>query len=65
MKTPTVAPSSRIDLIDALRGSALCGILLLHSIEHWDFERNPEHPPAWLETLNHYVHDTGFFLFGG
>jgi len=65
MRTPTVAPNSRIDLIDALRGSALCGILLLHSIEHWDFDRNPEHPPAWLQALNQQVHDAGFFLFGG
>jgi uncharacterized protein len=62
---PIVEPNSRIDLIDALRGSALCGILLLHSIEHWDFDRNPEHTPAWLETLNHCVRETGFFLFGG
>ena len=65
MRTPAVAPNSRIDLIDALRGSALCGILLLHSIEHWDFYRNPEHSPAWLQALNQQVHDAGFFLFGG
>ena len=60
-----VAPSSRIDLIDALRGSALCGILLLHSLEHWDVGGNPEHPAAWLQTLNQYTYDTGFFLFSG
>jgi uncharacterized protein len=65
MKTPAVAPNSRIDLIDALRGSALFGILLLHSIEHWDFDRYPEHPPAWLQPLNQSAHDLGFFLFGG
>jgi uncharacterized protein len=58
-------PSPRIELIDALRGSALFGILLLHSIEHWDFLRNPEHAPAWLQSLNGRTHDLGFFLFGG
>jgi len=65
MESPTVAPNARIDLIDALRGSALCGILLVHSLEHWDVDRNPEHPAAWLQTLNQYAYDTGFFLFGG
>ncbi len=58
-------PGQRIELIDALRGSALFGILLLHSIEHWDFLRYPEHAPAWLQSLNGQTHDLGFFLFGG
>jgi uncharacterized protein len=58
-------PSPRNDLIDALRGSALLGIQLLHSIEHWDFLRNPPNPPEWLKTLNTWTHETGFFLFGG
>lgn len=59
------APRPRIDLVDALRGSALLGILLLHSIEHWDFMSYPPNPPAWLAQLNHLTHDVGFFLFGG
>ena len=50
MKTPTVAPNSRIDSIDALRGSALLGILLVHSVEHWDFYHPPEHTPDWLKA---------------
>lgn len=65
MKPASLAPNSRIDLIDALRGSALFGILLLHSIEHWDFTRYPPNPPAWLRALNAQTHDLGFFLFGG
>jgi len=32
MKPTPLAPNPRFDLIDALRGSALLGILLLHSI---------------------------------
>jgi uncharacterized protein len=65
MKSPAPAPNSRIDLIDALRGSALAGILLVHSIEHWDFMRYPKDPPAWLQPLNAGTFDLGFFLFGG
>jgi uncharacterized protein len=65
MNSTTVAPNSRIDILDALRGSALLGILLVHSIEHWDFLRYPEHPPAWLQALNTQAHDIVFFLFSG
>ena len=38
----------RISIIDALRGSALLGILTLHAVEHWDFLSSPEHRPDWL-----------------
>lgn len=70
MKTiPTASPGlqsgSRLELVDALRGSALVGILLLHSIEHWDFTRYPANPPEWLKPFNTIAHDSGFFLFGG
>ena len=58
-------PSSRIEIIDALRGSALLGILLVHSVEHFDFMRYPRNPPAWLQTLNFQARDAAFFLFGG
>lgn len=57
--------SSRIDLIDALRGSALLGILLLHSVEHFDFLRYPPFPPEWLRAADQQVRDAAFFLFGG
>jgi uncharacterized protein len=55
----------RMELVDAMRGSALAGILLLHSIEHWDFMRYPANPPEWLKPFNAAAHDLGFFLFGG
>ena len=57
--------NARLELVDALRGSALAGILLLHSIEHWDFTRYPQNPSEWLKPFNTAVHDLGFFLFGG
>ena len=59
------AKPARIDLIDALRGSALLGIFLLHCIEHFDFSQYPPDPPAWLTTLNQHTKDALFFLFGG
>jgi uncharacterized protein len=65
MKTPTLAPNPRIDLIDALRGSALLGILLLHSIEHWDFGGNPQHSAEWLRAFDGRTRDLMFFLFSG
>ncbi len=58
-------PGSRIEIIDALRGSALLGILLLHSIEHWDFLRPPDATPAWLQPIDAAVTQAAFFLFGG
>lgn len=32
--TPSVPRRARIEWVDTLRGSALLGILLMHSIEH-------------------------------
>lgn len=65
MKTPPLEPRPRIELVDALRGAALLGILLLHSVEHWDFLRPPVTPPAWLRPFDTAVHDGVFFLFSG
>ena len=55
----------RIEVIDALRGSALLGLLLVHSVEPWDFPRYPEHSPAWLAALDHQANTAAFFLYGG
>ena len=63
MKAPE--PNSRIDLIDALRGSALAAILLLHAIEHWDFYRAPDQAAPWLAPWDRAAHDGAFFLFSG
>jgi uncharacterized protein len=58
-------PSSRLDLVDALRGFALVSIMLLHNIEHFDLYHLPAGLPAWLVVLDKLVWDTAFFLFGG
>jgi uncharacterized protein len=58
-------PSSRLDLLDALRGGAIVSIMLLHNIEHFDLYFTPDHAPAWLQAVDQVVWDTMFFLFGG
>ncbi|MEO6280488.1 DUF418 domain-containing protein [Roseateles sp.] len=55
----------RIDVVDALRGSALFGILLLHAVEHWDLIRMPEHRPGWQVMLDQQVLDAAYAIFGG
>ncbi|TYA71368.1 DUF418 domain-containing protein [Seonamhaeicola marinus] len=56
---------NRIVLIDALRGIALAGILLLHHIEHFGIYLKPTYTIPWLKTLDKWVWDTLFLLFSG
>lgn len=57
--------SSRLDLLDALRGFAIVSIMLLHNIEHFDLYFTPDGAPAWLAAIDRVVWDSMFFLFGG
>ncbi|MCE5332747.1 MAG: DUF418 domain-containing protein [Bacteroidales bacterium] len=57
--------SSRLHVVDALRGFAIVSIMLLHNIEHFDFYYTPEGLPAWMVSLDKSIWDTMFFLFGG
>ena len=63
--TPPRPLRARIELVDALRGSALLGILLMHSFEHWDFMRYPKDSPAWLQTLDQWTTNADYFFFAG
>ncbi len=65
MRSPARNPTSRLAIVDALRGSALLGILLLHAIEHWELLRYPADSPAWLHKLNMQTDEFGIFLFSG
>jgi len=47
-----ISGSKRIDVVDALRGYAIMSILLLHNLEHFDFEFSPEHIPAWRAVID-------------
>lgn len=57
----------RIDVADVLRGLAVLGIILLHSIEHFNFGSYPDTSgqSAWLTFADRAVWDGLFFLLGG
>ena len=58
---------ARVDVADVLRGLAVKGIILLHSIEHFNFYSFPDEAgrSAWLAFTDRAVWDGLFFLFGG
>ncbi len=56
---------NRIDVADALRGFSILGIVLLHSIEHFNFYSYPEVTNNWLRFSDTVIWDSLFFTFGG
>ncbi len=56
----------RIQTVDALRGFAIIGILLLHSIEHFNFYVYPDAAQQSVEmaSMNNNIWNTMFFIFG-
>ena len=63
----TTLKKPRIEVVDSLRGFAIMAIMLLHSIEHFNFYVFPKKAtqPDWLNTMDQWVWDTFFLLFGG
>ncbi len=59
--------NNRVDVADVLRGFAVMGIILLHSIEHFNFYSFPDTAgqSAWLNFTDQAIWDGMFFLFGG
>lgn len=57
--------TSRIDVADALRGFSVLGIVLLHSIEHFNFYSFPEVTDLSLKFWDTAIWDSLFFAFGG
>ncbi|MCM1109924.1 MAG: DUF418 domain-containing protein [Clostridium sp.] len=57
----------RIDVADALRGFAVMAIILLHSVEHFNFYSFPDTAgqSLWLDFTDKAVWNSLFFLFGG
>ena len=57
----------RVDVADVLRGIAVMGIILLHSIEHFNFYSYPDTAgqSEWLDFSDKAIWDGMFFLFGG
>ncbi|REE78858.1 uncharacterized protein BX611_2995 [Lutibacter oceani] len=60
-----ITNTSRLHVVDALRGFAIVSIMLLHNIEHFDFYYTPENIPAWIASIDTIIWDSLFFLFGG
>lgn len=59
--------SSRLDVVDALRGFAVMAILLVHSLEHFLYFVYPDPAtlPGWLNVLNTGTFTVIFSLFAG
>lgn len=57
--------SSRIDLADALRGFSVMGIILLHTIEHFNFYSFPEVTNSWMQFSDKAIWNSMFFIFSG
>jgi len=57
--------TQRIDVADVLRGFAIMGIFLLHSIEHFNFYSFPETSSDFLKFTDKTIWDSMFFIFGG
>jgi len=55
--------SNRILKVDALRGFALCGIMLLHHIERFNLFRRAQQPIEWFAQFDGVAHDVMFVLF--
>ncbi len=55
----------RIQAIDALRGFAVMGIMLLHNIEHFNFYSFPPASSPLLQAVDKSIWDLLFFLFSG
>jgi uncharacterized protein len=60
-----IQDTNRIDVADALRGFSILGIVLLHSIEHFNFYSYPEVNSEWLRFTDKVIWDGLFFTFGG
>lgn len=60
-------PHARIDVADVLRGVAVMGIVILHTVEHFNFYSYPDTAGqcAWLRFTDRALWDGLFFTFGG
>ena len=63
----TIQAGMRIDVADVLRGLAVMGIVILHSIEHFNFYSYPDTAEqcGFLNFTDKAIWNSLFFLFGG
>lgn len=67
VETEQVKRHERVDAADVLRGFAVFAIILLHSIEHFNFYSFPssDTQSEWLNFTDKAIWDGLFFMFGG
>ena len=66
MKEKIADSNARVDVADVLRGLAVMGIIVLHSIEHFNFYSFPETVPfEWMKFTDQAIWRGLFFAFGG
>lgn len=65
MSQVEIVPNKRIQLVDALRGFALLGIVLIHFIEHFELFKQPEYHFLFSVETNRMFFETIFFLVSG
>ncbi|MDL2304487.1 DUF418 domain-containing protein [Bacteroides sp. OttesenSCG-928-D19] len=66
MEQKLTAVNNRIDVADVLRGFAVMGIIILHSIEHFNFYSFPKEVPfEWMKFTDRAIWDGLFFAFSG
>ena len=63
--TQTITPKKRINSIDALRGFALIGIMLLHCMERFGLTLAPVVESPFWQAIDTAVYDSLYFLFSG
>lgn len=66
MNAPRIG-HARVDVADVLRGLAVMGIIILHSIEHFNFYSFPDTAgqSVWLNFTDKAIWNGLFFMFGG
>jgi|GEM_PF-2556242 Predicted membrane protein len=58
--------NARVDVADVLRGLAVMGIIILHSIEHFNYYSFPKEVPfEWMKFTDKAIWDGLFFTFSG
>lgn len=65
MRNDSSRLNERILAVDALRGFAVMGIVLLHNIEHFNFYSFPKATSSLLSSLDNSLWNMFFFLFSG
>jgi len=61
-KVPKDPGKKRIEIIDALRGFALFGILLIHGVEHFNFFHRPDQYYLFTPAFDKFVRDAVSFM---